>query len=251
MGTSGFSLFSKMMLLPIIGAIIGFAIGYIFAITQPLSDAVIQNKNQPQLNGVIPDSKQELSSVLYNKFNTDIKDEECSKLYQKIDQKSVKYLTDNLQESDFFLRKRSLIALALIGSNNGKKQISQLIADEDENVLLRSELVKIVDWRGMASNLLQLVDLTKSADIKVAAIEAAQTNKFNTEERQRIDNEFIKVFVDDPDDSVKINILDYFASTDRERLIKIIELLPKDDVSLDVQKHIDFLIDPSNIKDSG
>jgi hypothetical protein len=111
---------------------------------------------------------------------------------------------------------------------------------------LRLELVKATDWQGLSTDLIQLIDSAKSTDIKVAAIQSAQDSRFSDQERRLVTEQLAQKFLNEPDDFVKINILDYFANTANNELPDIIESVPKEQITPSVKEHIEFLTNPSS-----
>lgn len=185
-------------------------------------------------------------SITNNKGNEPEKPEnndknQCDEVIKYIDIKDMNMLLADVESTDFNARRKSLIALSLLGSTDIKQQISQIIKNEKEDTNLRRDLINATDWQGLPSDLVQLIDSTDSSEIKTAVIQSAQTSQFSDSEKQMIDEKLIQNFVSDKDDSVRINTLDYFANTASDKLVEIVNSLPKQEITPELQKHIDLL----------
>lgn len=165
-------------------------------------------------------------------------------VFKNINTQELEYLLKDMESSDANLRKKSLVALALLGSPERKQDIEAVIQNKDEDPALRMELIKAMDWSNASSDLIKIIETSDSPDIKATAIESAQTAQFSNEERQGFDKYLEENIAKEGDDFVKINTLNYFANTDNQRLLDIIESLPKEHISPTLQEHIDFIINP-------
>ena len=234
---------------------IGIATGYIVAQEQNTSviSAQATAVKQPryiknnQLKAPVKLSEKNIPLTPNKSALDESEKKHCDAFSAMLDLEKMQSLIADMQSQDVNARRRSLIALSLFGNDNIKRQIDQIISDADEeDLVLRRELIKLANWQGSSSSLMQLVDSTQSAEIKIAAIQSAQINQFDDVDRQIIGDGLERALVNDPDDSVKINALDYFANTNRDRLHEVIELLPKADITPEVQKHINFLTSPAS-----
>ena len=142
-------------------------------------------KNSPPLNSAEL-SKNKNNSPLAESTQTNDKENQCGELIAKIDVETLKSVLNDTQSPDFNLRRRSLVALALLGSVSTRQEIDAVIANENEDPALRLELVKATDWQGLSTDLIQLIDSAKSTDIKVAAIQSAQDSRFSDQERRLV-----------------------------------------------------------------
>lgn len=150
----------------------------------------------------------------------------------------------DMDSPDFYQRRRSLLALSLLGANETQQQVDQVITSEEESPALRRDLIRAKDWQGQPYELTQLIRSTESAEVKAAAIQSAKTTQFDDLEKQAIEEELAQIFISDPDDMTRANVLDYFAYTASEKLNEVVGLLPKDDITPAVKEHIDFLTNP-------
>jgi HEAT repeat protein len=173
-----------------------------------------------------------------NKQNTEIENHQCAKF---IDVQNVEPLISDMQSQDFNTRRRSLIALSLLGSANVKQQINEIINNEKEDSSLRADLIKLTDWQGLSSDLINLLNKSTTADVKTAAIQSAQTSQFSENERQLVNDKLAQIFVNENDDSVRIGVLDYFANTSNNNIENIIASLPQKNITPEVQSRIDLL----------
>jgi len=237
---------------------IGITTGYIVAQKQNtnvipgqttgIKQSLYVNNNQLENPVKLPEIKTPLT--LNKNAHDKLERKHCDAFSAILDLEKMQSLIADMQSQDVNARRRSLIALSLFGNDNIKRQIDQIISDADEEDLaLRRDLIKLTNWQGAPSSLIQLVDSAQSAEIKIAAIQSVQINQFDDVDRQIIGEGLERVLVNDPDDSVKINALDYFSNNNRDRLHEIIELLPKADITPEVQKHINFLTNPSSARD--
>jgi hypothetical protein len=180
-----------------------------------------------------------------------LENKNCGELSELLDVNNIRSLIDNMQSQNSNIRRRTLIALSLFGNSNIKQQVAQIIFDDnEEDLALRRDLIKLTNWQ-TSSNFTQLIDSTQSAEIKIAAIQSVQTSHFNDFDKQIIGKEIEWLLVNDPDDYVKINALDYFAYTDKEKLSEVINLISKNDINPEVQNHIQFLTRPFSTRNPG
>ncbi len=102
------------------------------------------------------------------------------------------------------------------------------------------------DWHGLSEQLVQLFQISKDYNIRVAAITAAQTSHFDEAEQQTFESTLLDNFSDEQDDFVKIATLDYFANNNPEKLQDFLSNQSEENsLSPEVRKHLQFLLVPA------
>ncbi len=176
----------------------------------------------------------------------DIQSENCEQIYAQVDPAEIQGAIADMYSADIDTRQRALRALTLIGSSEIKQQIGQLIFNDEEDATLRNDIIKNLDWHGLSEQLVQLFQISKDYNIRVAAITAAQTSHFDEAEQQTFESTLLDNFSDEQDDFVKIATLDYFANNNPEKLQDFLSNQSEENsLSPEVRKHLQFLLVPA------
>ncbi|RKZ50483.1 MAG: hypothetical protein DRR16_09840 [Candidatus Parabeggiatoa sp. nov. 3] len=176
----------------------------------------------------------------------DIQPKDCEQFYEQVDPVGIQNAIADMYSADLETRQRALRALTLIGSSEIKQQIGQLIFNDEEDATLRNDIIKNLDWHGLSEQLVQLFQISKDYNIRVAAITAAQTSHFDEAEQQTFESTLLDNFSDEQDDFVKIATLDYFANNNPEKLQDFLSNQSEENsLSPEVRKHLQFLLVPA------
>ncbi|EDN68792.1 hypothetical protein BGP_1906 [Beggiatoa sp. PS] len=177
-------------------------------------------------------------------LQADIQPENCEQIYEQVDQVGIQEAIADMYSADLDTRQRALRALTLMGSSEIKQQIGQIIFNEEEDITLRNDIIKNLDWHGLSEQLIELFQISKDYNIRTAAITAAQTSHFDETERQSFESTLLENFESESDDFVKISTLDYFANNNPDKLQDFLNQ-EENSLSPEVHKHLQFLLVPA------
>lgn len=179
-------------------------------------------------------------------YQADIQSENCEQIYAQVDPVGIQGAIADMYSADIGTRQRALRALTLIGSSEIKQKIGQFIFNEEEDAALRNDIIKNLDWHGLSEQLVQLFQISKDYNIRVAAITAAQTSHFDETEQQTFESTLLENFGNEQDNFVKIATLDYFANNNPDKLQYFLSNQSEESsLSPEVRQHLQFLLVPA------
>lgn len=166
-------------------------------------------------------------------------------LKEQLDYDSLQSAIDNMYSTDFNDRQRALRTLVLVGTDDIKDKIGEIILDENEDTALRRDLIQSMDWGGFSSVLIDLFNSSKDSSIRGAAVSAIDNSHLGQDEIQAIENSLVANFADESDDFVRIVTLDYFSNHNSPYLQELSSSLDGQELSQQLREHIQFLNTPA------
>lgn len=142
------------------------------------------------------------------------------------------------ESENYGAKRRALTALSLVGSPEDKEKVVLAISDDEEDISLRRELIKTMDWRNHGYELTDLFSDTEQSTLRTDIISAAEESTLTQQERAEFETTILENLARESDSAVKIATLDYFANTDQERYREIIGTLDSSNLSQELQQHI-------------
>lgn len=166
---------------------------------------------------------------------------QCERLITKIDFSALKNIFIDAEGDDFESKQRALKVLALLGTPEEKQKIDNYIADKEQDISLRRDLIKSTDWSYNGRRLMNIFKESNDSIIRADIIAAAESGKLQPEDRVSLDAVLFDNFYKEANDSVKIETLDYFYNTNREQYSSFMNSINTNELSLEVKQHIQSL----------
>lgn len=141
-------------------------------------------------------------------------------------------------------RQQAIKIMAYIGSDAVKSELFNIASDEREDDAVRREIIQAMDWQEQPEKLAELIQTSKSTDIRLASISAINPKKLSDGSVALLEQSLRDNFVIEQENLVKILTLDYFSTKGSDVLQSFIienEIFLKAD---EVQEHIRFLQTP-------
>jgi hypothetical protein len=213
------------------------------ALQQQNSLQFIDNTKKELLNKLIEISdsiislKKEKISIIENTRETQNQDQDQT-LRKNFDSNKLQQVLDDVKSDNFYTRQRAYKIMALVGSQEQKYIISQIILDKEEDTSLRRELIETMDWDGFGSGLITLLKETGYPEIQTSVISKAEETQFTPDEKLQFENVLSNKFVQEQDDESRKTILKYFANTNKELIGQLIGKIDVNALSPELIEHI-------------
>lgn len=176
---------------------------------------------------------------------TDELDEDISKQLKMslalIDSHNVEQKVEDLFLGNREDREKAIKAIAQVSSPEVKKQILNFILDPNEDIGVRLTAIESFDWKDEVETLANIFQTDESHDIRLATIYTARETKFNDSEKEQLNQVFFQEFQAEPNEFVKLAILDYFSDNQPEKIEQLLTLVPLNDFSPEVRKQVELL----------
>jgi len=135
----------------------------------------------------------------------------CALLSEKFNYVLYEEAYKDIYSTDFAARKKSLRAMAQIGTTEAKTTLLKVVMNEQEDKLLRRDLIREMDWHDNVDQALVLLS-SNDESVKAAIILAAQDSNFSEAEKVNFEKELMGAFRDTSDAFIQIAAIDYFAN---------------------------------------
>lgn len=188
----------------------------------------------------VPDTKDtviaELTEQTDNETSAQIKS-----MFYIIDHKKVDNMTQSALSGDTTDVEQAIQTLARIGSPIIQNKINNIILDKKEDMGLRLTAIEAVDWKDNANGLSNIYQTDSNHEIRLATVLAARETKFNKNDKEQINQTLFDNFIKENNESVKLEILDYFADEQPEKVQQLLDLVSPEDFSQEVAKQVELL----------
>ncbi len=158
-----------------------------------------------------------------------------------VDRKSLRKMTDDIFLSDVSNKEKAIKTLARIASPEVKLEIGDSILNEAEDIGVRLAAIESIDWKWNAETLTSILQTDSSREIRQSLVYAARETDFNETEQQQIDQALFERYQQEPNDFVRLAILDYFSDDQAEKVEELLTLVSPEDFSDDVREHVKAL----------
>ncbi len=158
-----------------------------------------------------------------------------------VDHNSLRNMTNDIFLSDAFNKEKAIKTLARIASPEVKLEIGNSVLNEEEDIGVRLAAIESVDWRWSADTLTTVLQTDSNREIRQSLVYAARETDFSGTEQEQINQTFFERFQQEPDDFVRLAILDYFSDNQPEKVEELLTLVSPEDFSDDVREHVEFL----------
>jgi len=146
-------------------------------------------------------------------------------------------------------REKAIQAIARVSSPEVKTEIVNFIHDPDEDMGVRLTAINSLDWSGEAETLTNIFQTDNSHEIRLATVHAARETEFDDFEKEQLNQVFFDNFQTETDENVKLAILDYFSDNQPETIEQLLTLVPPDNFSPEVRKHVELFQNQLPIED--
>jgi hypothetical protein len=170
-----------------------------------------------------------------------VNDRRCDQISKKLDLGLYGEAYQSIYSTNFATREKSLKALALLEIPEAKATLMKVVSNEQENVNLRRDLIRSIDWHDAIA---QAVNLLQSEDesVRAAIILASQDSNLNKTEQEYFENELMGVFNQNNGDFIQIAAVDYFANKNPSRILEINVISDDESVYSSVTQHMSDML---------
>jgi hypothetical protein len=158
-----------------------------------------------------------------------------------IDSKNVEQKAEQMFLGEAIDREEAIKAIAKVSSPEVRAEIMSFIRNPDEDMGVRLTAIESIDWEGESETLINLFQTDDSHEIRLATVNSARETEFDNSEKEKIDQVLFENFQAEPNDFVRLAILDYFSDVQLEKVEQLLTLVPPDNFSSEVREHVELL----------
>jgi ribosomal protein S7 len=188
----------------------------------------------------VPDTKDTVIAELTEQTDNETS-AQINRMFYVIDHKKVDNMTQSALSGDTTDVEQAIQTLARIGTPIIQNQINNIILDKKEDMGLRLTAIEAVDWKDNANGLSIIYQTDSNHEIRLATVLAARETEFNKNDKQQINQTLFDNFTKENNESVKLEILDYFADEQPEKVQQLLDLVSPEDFSPEVGKQVELL----------